>query len=157
MILSPSRIPVMSSPRSWLLCVAATLPIVIADTAAAQAPLPADLPWGQPPAAMDSVAAQLGLAADSVASEEAVYAADSGGVHAELRARFGDAGLWHAFYSGQGDSASVQAAIDRSVAAATQRIGTPQPADDGGRVWMLPDGRAFALPAAPTRLEDGRF
>jgi len=78
-------------------------------------------------------------------------------VHAELRARFGDGGLWHAFYSVQGDSASVQAGIDRAADAATERIGAPRPADDGGRVWMLPDGRAFALPAAPLRLEDARF
>jgi hypothetical protein len=147
----------MSSLRSWLCFVAATLPLAIAGTAAAQAPLPEDLPWGQPVAAMDSAAAQLGLAADSAAGDEAVYATDGDGVHTELRARFGDAGLWHAFYFVQGDSASVQAAIDRSAAAATERIGAPQPADDGGRVWTLPDCRAFALPAAPTRLEDGRF
>jgi hypothetical protein len=146
----------MSSPRSWTLSVAAAL-LAVAGNAAAQAPLPAGLPWGQPPAAMDSAAAQLGLVADSAAGEEAVYGADRGGVHAELRVRFGDAGVWHAFYSAQGDSASVQADVDSAASAATESIGAPQATDEGGRVWMLPGGRVFALPAAPTRLDDGRF
>jgi len=111
------------------------------------------------PARVRARLARLGFtprADPPTADSTLVFEAQRPGLRAELRARFRNRVLWHAFYSVEGDSAAVQRDLDRAVAALTAQAGAPA-TDDAGRTWTLPDGRRVALPKAPARLENGRY
>jgi hypothetical protein len=147
--------------RHLLAALCTLLTAIASSRAAAQAPSPAELPWNAPLRAAQARLARLGFRpaqgqpprADSVV----VFVAERAGVRAELSARFRDGRLWHVFYAAEGDSVAVHRDLDRSAAALAARHGQPAAAADRSRVWALPSGRRFALPAAPVRSEDGRF
>lgn len=145
------------SPRT--LAAAAVLALAAARSAAAQAPLPADLPWEAPPSLVRAKLARLGLVTRGPTARTdtmQVFTSNRGGVAAELRARYREGRLWHVFYTVQGDSASVQHDLDASASTLSARMGAPRHAA-GSRVWILPGGRRFALPQAAVRLPNGRF
>jgi len=140
---------------------ATALLVLAATPALAQAPSPAELPWNAPPRAVQARLARLGFRPAGEAAARAdslvVFVAERAGVRSELRARFRDGRLWHVFYSAEGDSAAVQRELDRTAAGLAARHGQPDASVNGGREWVLPSGRRFALPSAPLRLENGRF
>jgi len=147
-------------PRLRLALAAAAL--ALAAPAAAQAPLPTDLPWNAPFAAARARLARLGFTpappgTRAQGDRSIIFAANRGGVDAQLRTQFREGQLFHAFYVAQGDSVSLQGEIDRSVSAVSARFGQPATASDGVRVWSLPDGRRFAIPAAPWRADANRY
>jgi hypothetical protein len=125
----------------------------------AQAPAPAQLPWTSSSQAARAQFEGLGFRGVRGAPEDSVqvFTAQRGGARAELTVQYRAGHLWHAFYSVQGDSASVQQDLDRSAAALTARAGAPTRQGDGTQVWILRNRRRFALPVAAMRLEDGRF
>lgn len=135
---------------------------LIAGPAAAQAPLPTDFPWRAHRAAVRAELARIGLqervsAAAPPADTSLVFTATRGTLAVEVRTRFDrSGGLTHAFFIAEGDSASVQREIDRTVASSSSRFGAPH-AEGGSRVWILPDGRRFAIPVAPWRLAGASF
>jgi hypothetical protein len=149
----------MKSLRSTLLGMAligaAALP------AHAQMPIPADLPWNSPPSMVRVRLARLGLheagGATGVGRDSTlVFSTPVAGGTARLTTRFRAKHLWHASLSVQGDSATVQSFLDRYTAAVSARHGQPRAGQPRSR-WVLRDGRAFTLPRAPTRLENGTF
>jgi hypothetical protein len=142
-----------------ILLAAGLLFLAFAPPATAQAPAPGDLPWNAPITVVAAHARRLGLArVPGVGTDSAVvFAVDRAGIHRELRTRFRNGRLWHAFYSVEGDSVAVKRSLDLAVTALSNRLGAPQAAPDGSFVWILPSSRRFALPRAPARLESGRF
>jgi hypothetical protein len=130
--------------------------LALAAPARAQSPDPAELPWNAAPAAVRVNLERLGFRAAPAASGDSVFVADRGGARAELRARFREGVMYHAFYSVVGDSATVQGELNRTAAALTARHGQPSTEGDS-RVWTLDGGRRYALPAAPLKLESGAF
>ena len=156
--LLPSSSRPTAMPRS-LLVAAGLLLLAYAPSAGAQAPAPGDLPWNAPLNVVAARARRLGLTRTSAVGPDSavVFAADRAGAHVELRTRFRNGRLWHAFYTVEGDSAAVKRSLDRAVNALSGRLGAPQEAPDGSFVWTLPSSRRFALPRSPARLESGRF
>jgi hypothetical protein len=85
-----------------------------------------------------------------------VFTAAMPGANARLTTRFRAGHLWHALLTVQGDSAALQQVLNGYAAAVSARHGQPQAGEPRSR-WVLRDGRAFTLPRAPTRLENGTF
>ncbi|HET7464048.1 MAG TPA: hypothetical protein VFJ82_22520 [Longimicrobium sp.] len=133
--------------------------LALAGPAAAQAPLPTELPFNAHVSVVRARLGRLGLHERPAARkpESTVFAAQRGGVSSELRTRFQGGVLVHAFYVAEGDSAALQREIDQSAASAAAKFGQPSRDAEGGRAWRLPGGRRFALPAAPARLPTGKF
>jgi hypothetical protein len=145
-------------PRRFLFA-AGVLLLASAPPARAQAPTPGELPWNAPVAAVAARARRMGLArVPSVGPDSAiVFAATGAGIRRELRTRFRNGRLWHAFYTVEGDSAAVKRSLDQAVTALSNRHGIPQAAPDGSFVWILPSSRRFSLPRVPAKLDTGRF
>jgi len=130
--------------------------------AAAQIPVPAELPWNAPPAAVRARLARLGLqevpATGSGARDSTrVFVASLSGATAQLTAQFRAHRFQHALVVVEGDSASVQRVLDRYAAAVAARHGQAARSTSGSRGWTFPGGRRFTLPTAPSRLENGKF
>jgi hypothetical protein len=141
------------------LITAAGLVLASVHLVLAQAPAPSDLPWNASVNVVAARANRLGLTrAASVGPDSAVvFTANRGGAHAELRTRFRNGRLWHAFYTVEGDSVTAKTSLDQAVISLTTRLGAPRASPDGSYIWILPSSRRFLLPRVPAKLDNGRF
>jgi hypothetical protein len=137
----------------------ATVLIGLTQSLSAQAPLPSQIPLDAPASVVRARFAQMGLHASRgvIGDSVTVFSGTRGGVSTEIRARFRNGFLYHAFYVSRGDSAALQREIDATVTAASSRFGRGLPGSANVRVWQATPQQRFTVPACPIPDGNGHF